>query len=71
MGFVQRTVATDGSASPLPGYGRGMTDDPRRIVDDLEAKIMDEEGVSEAAEDSPAGVAEAANQDVPGMEPTD
>lgn len=60
----------DRSASPLLGYGRRMTDDPRRIVDDLEAKIMDEEGVSEAAEDSPAGVAEDANPEVPGIEPT-
>lgn len=47
-----------------------MTDDPRRIVDDLEAQIMDEEGVTEAAEDSPAAVAEDANSDVPGIEPT-
>ncbi len=52
------------------GYGRRMTDDPRRIVDDLEAKIMDEEGVTEAAEDSPAAVAEDANPEVPGMEPS-
>ncbi len=48
-----------------------MTDDPRRIVDDLEAKIMDEEGVTEAAEDSPAAVAEDASPNTPGVEPTD
>jgi len=48
-----------------------MTTDPRRIVEDLEAEILDEEGVAEAAHDLPDPAAEDANADTPGVEPTD
>lgn len=48
-----------------------MTSDPRRVVDDLEAKIIDEEGVIEATGDPSATVAEDTSPDTPGVEPTD
>jgi hypothetical protein len=48
-----------------------MSTDPRRIVDDLEAKIVDEEGVVEAADASPTPAAEDASSKTPGVEPTD
>jgi len=50
------TVAT-ASCPLLLGYKVVMTTDPRRIVEDLEAKVVDEEGVMEAAEDSPPAAA--------------
>jgi len=64
-------VERGGSTSLLLGYGRVMTCDPRRVVDDLEAKIIDEEGVIEAAGGPSAAVAEDTSPDTPGVEPTD
>lgn len=48
-----------------------MTTDPRRIVEDLEAEIVDEEGAMTAAGESPARSAEDASPVTPGVEPTD
>ena len=64
------TVAT-ASCPLLRGYKLVMTTDPRRIVEDLEAKVVDEEGVMEAADDSPPAAAEDASSTTPGVEPTD
>lgn len=47
-----------------------MTSDPRRIVDDLEAKIVDEE-LSSAADDVADTGADDSNPATPGVEPTD
>lgn len=59
------------SCSLLRGYKEVMTTDPRRIVEDLEAEIVDEEGAMTAAGESPAPVAEDASPVTPGVEPTD
>jgi hypothetical protein len=48
-----------------------MTTDPRRIVEDLEAEIVDEEGVMTAADELPTPPAEDASRATPGVEPTD
>jgi hypothetical protein len=64
------TVAT-ASCPLLLGYKVVMTTDPRRIVEDLQAKVVDEEGVMETADDSPPASAEDASSTTPGVEPTD
>ncbi len=48
-----------------------MTTDPRRVVEDLEAEIVDEEGAMTASDESPAPTAEDASPLTPGVEPTD
>jgi hypothetical protein len=48
-----------------------MTTDPHRIVEDLEAEILDEEGAAELAGDVPAPVAEDVSPQTPGTEPSD
>ena len=50
-------IVATASCPLLRGYKLVMTTDPRRIVEDLEAKVVDEEGVMEAAEDSPPAAA--------------
>lgn len=47
-----------------------MISDPRRVVDDLEAKVVEEEGDIAASDDPPAPVPDGAI-DTPGTEPTD
>jgi hypothetical protein len=52
-------------------YNCGMSTDPRRIVDDLEADIVNEEGALNSAGDPPTPAAEDASAATPGVEPTD
>ena len=44
-----------------------MTTDPRRIVEDLEAEIVDEEGAAEMAGEVPAAAAEDSSPETPGV----
>lgn len=54
----------------LIGYESHMTSDPRRIVDDLEAKVVDESAI-DAADEPSHPPAEDASPGTPGVEPTD
>lgn len=48
-----------------------MTADPRRVVDDLEAKIVDESAALDLDDEPSQPSADDASPETPGVEPTD